>query len=433
MRVIMDSAAESYMKKPLSTALAIITSLGLILSLIAWELHKKNYLSTKTNELEFWQYWSGTEKEPLEKLIAKFNSQNHGFKVKLLTISMPRKKILTAVAGRVAPDLVHLDGDMVSDFALRNAITELDPLLNIEKNKFTPVYLDMLNIHGKQFAMPMMPNAEALHINQKLLTDHSLTVPQTLDDIVRIFDEMNSGDSTTSLGWLPSWPPWAGQFIPIVFGGHWGTKDTDGVWHITANDPRNIQAWTWVQENFARKIPPQQMSLFTEGYQAYQSPDNPFYAGKIALENNGVWEKNLAEIYAPHLDIVVRPFPGLIENATQVSVDAIAIPHGAKHPEQAAKFITWLLTQENLEYLALTQKKFTPLVNHSQSFFAQHSNPYIKTFIDLANSANAVYFPQVKFSARYKREIRNAYNKVLRMETNPEEALNGLQKKFTES
>ena len=39
---------------------------------------KKN--RNKADEIEFWQYWSGPEKKPLENLINRFNSENHGFK-----------------------------------------------------------------------------------------------------------------------------------------------------------------------------------------------------------------------------------------------------------------------------------------------------------------------------------------------------------------
>lgn len=405
--------------------IAAIIFLSIITGLIFWELKHRDSLKSNTNEIEFWQYWSGEEKKPIEDLVAKFNSEDHKFKVKLLTISMPRKKILTAVAAKVAPDLVHLDGDMVSDFGLRNAIIELDPLITINKEEFIPIYLEMLNINGKQFAMPLMPNAEALHFNETLAKNYSINKPQTLDDLVNNFDKVGL------VSWFPSWPPWAGQFIPIVFGGHWGIKDPNGQWRITANDPQNIQAWTWVQKNFARKISKEQIALFTEGNQSYQSPDNPFYASKIICENNGVWEKNLAQIYSPGNKISVSYFPGLVDKATQVSVDALAIPVSAKHPQEASEFMLWLLKQENLEYLALAQHKFTPRRKHSQDFFAKHPNPYINIFIDLASSPNAQYFPQVKFSSRYKRAIRNAYNQMLRLESSPEKALNKLQKEFS--
>ena len=400
--------------------------------------------------IDFWQYWSGSEREPLEELVHRFNSENHGFKVKMLSISMPRKKILMAVTAGVPPDLVHLDGDMVTDFALRNALTEI----RVENpDRFIPVYLRMLNIHGRQWALPLMPTCEAMHLNKGLLDRYGIGVPQTLEDLVAAFDKVSP--SSSDIAWLPSWPPWAGRFLPIVFGGSWGSES-----RITANSPENIRAWTWVQENFARKIPRDKLAAFTEGFKAYQSPDNPFYAGRIGIENNGVWERNLAGKFAPKMQVVVAPFPAAVKHRhcepegqsndthgdrhaasplamtsatvrndsyTVVSVDALAIPRGAKHPELALKFTEWLLEPEQVEYLAHAQAKFTPLRKVSPDFISRHRNPYIGTFIELANSANASYFPQLPCVQRYRREIGDAYNRVLRMELTAREALDKLQ------
>jgi ABC-type glycerol-3-phosphate transport system substrate-binding protein len=411
---------EAHLMKVNITKFLPIIFVGIVVLVFFLELNNPPKKNEKL-EIEFWQYWSGQERKPLEELVAKFNSENHGFTVKMLSISMPRKKILMAVSGKVSPDLVHLDGDMVTDFALRNALVELDR----PQGDFMEIFLEMLNINGKQWALPLMPTCEAMHINKNLLAKHNLSAPSSLDDIVRIFDRMNSAQE---IGWLPSWPPWAGQFIPIVFGGRWAK---DGV--PTANSPENIKAWTWVQENFARKIPKDRLAAFTEGLKSYQSPDNPFYTGRIALENNGVWERNLAKIFAPKIAVEVVEFPGLVPKATYVTVDALAIPHYAKHPKEAYEFMLWLLKQENLEYLALAQQKFTPLKSHSPEFFARHPNPYIKIFIDLAQSPNASYFPQLKNVQEYKREIRNSYQKMLRLEASAQEVLDELQLKIRDN
>ncbi len=407
------------MRKYFTNSVLIAVLLG-----AAWGLPflLERWGSNANNEtIEFWQYWSGSEREPLRELVDRFNSQNHGFKVKMLSISMPRKKILMAVTGNVAPDLVHLDGDMVTDFALRNALTEI----TVEnQERFIPVYLRMLNIRGKQWALPLMPTCEAMHINKGLLDRYGIAVPRTLDDLVVAFDTV--GVSSSDVAWLPSWPPWAGRFIPAIFGGSWGDES-----HVTANSPENIRAWTWVQENFARKIPRDKLAAFTEGFKAYQSPDNPFYVGRIGIENNGVWERNLAGKFAPKMQVLVAGFPSVDNQArTVVSVDALAIPRGAKHPELAKKFAEWLLEPEQVEYLALKQAKFTPLREVGADFISKHPNPYIGTFISLANSPNAIYFPQLSCVQRYRREIGDAYNSMLRMEVTAREALDKLQAKI---
>jgi multiple sugar transport system substrate-binding protein len=390
-----------------------------------WEfwLTNQNQKSEK-KEIIFWQYWSGQEKQPLENLVEKFNSENHSFKVKMLSISLARKKILMAIAGEVPPDLVHLDGDMVADFALRNALSDLNPYMqDFKQEEFIPVYLKMLNFSGHQYALPLMPTCEAMHINKTLLDQYHLNSPETLEDIVKIFDTIKSKDH---IAFLPSWPQWAGRFIPVVFGGKWA--DENG--RISANSKANLEAWQWIVDNFASKLGANRLASFTEGFSAYQSPDNPFYASKIIIENSGVWEFKLAKTFAPKMKVEVKKFPGKIPNSTYVMVDALAIPRGAKYSKEAYEFMTWLLEPEQIEYLALEQGKFTPRKNHSNEFFTKHSNPYINVFIELANSPNAIYFPQLKFSSRFKRAIKDAYDKVIRLEQSPREALDELQRAF---
>lgn len=396
----------------------------------------------KEKTIEFWQYWSGREKEALEALVKYFNkveAKNYGFKVKMLDISMPQKKIMMAMAGGVAPDLVHLDGGMVVDFGLRGALEDLSVIARSAKrdvaiHRFIPIYIEALKLKDKQYAMPLMPTCEAMHINEGLLSELGFKKPNSLADFVlgsRIKDQGTLEPRASNLEpkfWMPSWPPWAGKFLPIVFGGNWGEQLANGSWQITANSPENIEAWTWVQENFAAKLKPGELESFTEGFSSYQSPDNPFYAGKVIIENSGVWEHNLAKIYSPNMEVAIAPFPGKMEKATLINVDALAIPKKAKYKKEAFQFMQWLLKQENLESLALSQGKFSPLKQVSENFYLEHRNPYIKIFIDLANSPNAKFFPQVPYAKRYEREIKEAYDKVLQGKLSAKDALDDLQK-----
>lgn len=431
--------------------------------------------------IKFWQYWAGEEKEALAKLIQKFNQEKHGFTVEMQSISLPRKKVMMAITANVPPDLVLLDGDMVMDFALRNALLPLEKI-SVEDGFYKnttktilPNYLEMLFIKGSQVALPIMPTAEALHINKTLLNKYNLKSPESLEDLIYVSDSIIKKSNFNEFGWLPTWPIWSGRFIVTAFGGKWAEKSTSpnnkeadvksaskqGAvlksqktydYKITANTPENIKAWEWVLENFIKKIPQEKLQGFIEGNISYQSPDNPFYAGQVALETSGVWEYSFAKKFSPNYQVEVKAFssfspqeidarntvPSLksannYEAPTEIAVDALAIPKGAKHPDKALYFMLWLLKKENINYLALSQSKFPPLKlseSEKREFIKKHPNPYIEVFMDLAESSNAVYFPHLSFSKEYKREIKKAFDKVLRLEMSPKEALDDLQKRM---
>jgi multiple sugar transport system substrate-binding protein len=364
----------------------------------------------------------------------------------------------------VPPDLVLLDGDMVMDFALRGALLPLEKISaedEFYKNTtkiILPNYLEMLFIKGSQVALPIMPTAEALHINKTLLNKYNLKSPESLEDLIYISDSIIKKSNFNEFGWLPTWPIWSGRFIVTAFGGKWAEKQ-DGTarkqshdYKITANTPENIKAWEWVLENFIKKIPQEKLQGFIEGNISYQSPDNPFYAGQVALETSGVWEYGFAKKFSSNYQVEVKAFPSFSpqeidarntvprlkrvnnhEAPTEIAVDALAIPKGAKHPDKALYFMLWLLKKENINYLALSQSKFPPLKlgeSEKREFIKKHPNPYIKVFMDLAESSNAVYFPHLSFSKEYKREIKKAFDKVLRLEMSPKEALDDLQRRM---
>ncbi len=386
-----------------------------IVILLGWLFTKELSSKNAKDKLVFWHYWTGAEKTPLETLVKNFNQVEDEFQVELLAVSNPRKKYLMAINSGSPPDLIHLDSDMVIDLGLRHALTTLD----FKQNHFENIFLEILNINGKQLALPLLPSCQAMHIN----TDLVATIPNNLDDILAISKEKNTANFFV---WHPKWPSWTGQFLPVVFGGTWAKK-SKGKWQITANSQENIEAWSWMQKNFSRGFYENSDKIIGSMTSAYQSADNPFYAGKIGLENNGIWEKKLAKIYAPKLKIKTIAFPGPVKNATYVSSDAIAIPRGAKHKIQAEKFISWLTQEKQLEYLALKHEKFTPLKKHSPDFFSKHPNKEIEVFTKLAASPNATYFPKLAFIQKYKREIKLAYDKVFKNEMSAESALSELQ------
>ncbi|MCH2228376.1 MAG: extracellular solute-binding protein [Candidatus Caenarcaniphilales bacterium] len=396
------------------------------------------YKASDKAEIEFWQYWSGPEKKPLEKLVNQFNEEDYDFRVKLRTISLPRKKILMSITAGMPPDLVHLDGDMVNDFALRNALQAMDfEGLTLEKEDFLESYLKMLEISGKQYAVPLMPTAEAMHINSSLLNKFKLEEPETLEDIIKISDEIIAQADFKQFGFLPTWPIWTGRMSVYLFHGAWAKPLDDSSYEITANLPENIRAWNWLLDNFISKIPQDELQAFIEGKISYQSPDNPFYSGKVAIESNGIWEHGFVKKFASQYEIKVKAFPdidGVTENPpTELTVDALAIPRGARHYRETMEFISWLLSKENISYLAKEQNKFPPLKlseEEEKDFVENHKHPYVDVFMDIAKSKNAYYFPHLSFSKEYKREIKKAFDYVLRLEKSPEEALNDLQFKM---
>jgi multiple sugar transport system substrate-binding protein len=468
--------------------------------------HKK----TDNNVIEFWQYWTGKEGRAIETLVERFNAEDNGMQVKLLTISMPQKKYLMSMIAKVPPDLILVDSFMLSDFAPRGALTDLSTifkpadLVNFRENLLilgtlavnkdrsvsaefigekavvtnkeatlasdhekTELGVDTiqqvtnlkdLNRSGQEldeqinkiylakkitasqdklknlYALPIMPTVEAMHINTEMLKRYDLKEPKTLADLIYINEYITQKSNFKEFGWMPAWPSWTSRVWVRLFGGGWTETLADGSQIVTANRAENIQAWNWMNENFIAKTPTDKLRSFSEGIGAYQSPENPFYSGKIAIETSGIWEYNLARIYVPDLKIKVKTFPSY-ENkyplATTINADMLAVPADSKKKQLSYKFIKWLTQQQQLEELALKQGKITSLKSQSNKFIQKHPHPDVETFIKLSASVEAQPFAKVPYGTEYKREIQRAFENVIRGDRTVKQALDELQMKIS--
>ena len=393
--------------------------------------------SSSITEVTYWQYWTNYEGKAIEHLVNRFNETHPNIKVKMLTISEPRKKILLSIIGGTPPDVISAAAEWIPEFAKRDAIVPLDDYCKesmITKELFIPVFWKMLNLYGHTWSLPTTPTATAIYWNKNLFKEAGLdpeSPPKTIKELEAYSEKLTKKRSDGKIlqsGFLPSWPPFAFGFYPVIFGGSWGNSDTG---EVTANKTENIEGWEWTRK-FAEKLGAKNIQTFYEECGNYQGPNNPFYAGKIAIEVNGVWEGNFISRFAPKIKWGVAPAPTIDgKPKTIVNCDCILIPRGSKHPKEAFEFISWLMKPENLEELCLLQRKFSPLVySDRDEFIKKHPNPYIKIFIDLAKSEGATYFPQLTSYELYKRELKRAFEDVMRLEKTPEEALNAVQKKL---
>ncbi len=389
-------------------------------------------------EITYWQYWTGFEGKAIEKLVDKFNNTHSNFKVKMLTISEPRKKTLLSIIGGTPPDVLSTIGPWVPELANKGALIPLDDYCKehmISKDLFFPAFWEMLNLYGHTWALPTTPTATALYWNKGLFQSAGLDPekpPRTLKELKEYSDKLTKFENgkIKQIGFLPSWPLWTCGVYGVIFGGKWGTVNEKETL-ITANNPKNIEAWKWAQ-SFVEKLGGENVQTFQEEFGNFQGPNNPFYTQMIAIEINGTWEGNFISKFAPNLEWGSAPIPTEDGSyTTTINCDCIVIPKGSKHPKEAFEFISWLMKPENLEELCIEQKKFSPLkYSDREDFIKNHPHPYIKVFVDIAKNKNAQYFPQTVLYQMYERELKRGFEEVMKLQATPKEALNKVQEKL---
>jgi multiple sugar transport system substrate-binding protein len=216
-------------------------------------------------------------------------------------------------------------------------------------------------------------------------------------------------------------------------------------------DPNVVRLYRWI-EGYSKRLGKDAMTSFQSGFGNFDSPQNAFLSGMVAMEQQGPYLANFIYSRQPRMSTVlwpkdqemtlplaerrknyewaVAPFPTAVpglEDVTYCSFDALTIPRGARHKREAFEFIAWLNRQDVMEKLCKLHCKNSPLAKVSEDFINHHPNPYIDVFERLANSPNARAAPQIPIMPEVLSELTNLAQQVSLLQVDPEKALADIQ------
>ncbi len=390
-------------------------------------------------KITYWEKWTGFEGEAMRDVVDAFNASQSRIWVDLLTISQVDQKMILATAGGVPPDVVGLWSSNVNVYADKNALLALDDYCaqaEIGPEDYIRCYWELTTHRGHIWALPTTPATLALHWNKALFRQAGLDPerpPRTIEELDEYAERLTVRDADghiERMGFMPAEPGWWNWSWGYYFGGRlW-----DGQSKITVLSPENLRAYRWVQ-SYAEKYGPSALQTFRSGFGNFSSPQNAFLTSQVAMEIQGVWMHNFIDKYAPELEWGAAPFPYPadrpdLKDTTNAEMDVIAIPAGAKHPDEAFQFIKFVNSQRGMEMLNMGQRKHTPLVNVSPQFLRDHPNPYIEVFIELAKSPNTFSTPRMGIWNEFSSEMSAAFDRIWLGEETPHEALGRVQERM---
>ena len=402
----------------------------------------------------YWEKWTGFEYDALEKVVAQFNASQDRIVVELFSTAQIDRKAIIATAGGDPPDIVGLWQQNIAAFADAGALQPLDDFIRRDGStpaawleRFYPVYADLCQHAGQVYAGISTPAMVGLHWNRTLFREAGLDPDQPprtlaeLEEFSRRLTKRNAAGDLTQVGFLPQEPGWWPWLFPLWFG---GDLMQDG--EITlATDPANVAAFEWIAR-FTRELGGNDVARFTAGFGAMASPEAAFFSDQVAMIFQGVWYHNYATQFNPGLDYGVAPLPQVPGGPPDFSValaDVLCIPRGARNPEAAWTFISYL-SQANAtarsraelsgtELLCYLQQKNSPLRQWSPYFTDQHPHPHIGMFRQLSAQPAATSHPAMGMWQEYDRELIAAFQRIHLLETEPGPALAYAQQRVSDS
>jgi ABC-type glycerol-3-phosphate transport system substrate-binding protein len=416
----------------------------------------------------YWEKWTDFEGEAMTRVVDGFNQKEREhakgdpsyrpIEVELVIMSRIEQKLLISISGGNPPDLAGIYSYMTAAYADKGALFDMTDWAKrdgIDRSQYVGRYYDLQVHRGKLWGLPTTPASVALHWNKRLFREAGLDPekpPQTLEELDQMAEKLTKWEVTLpdgkkeirvgylsdvpasqkrllQVGFLPSEPSWWAYGWGFVFGG----KLLDGD-KITAASPENIQAYEWVA-SYSKKLGVDPVQRFRSGFGSFASAQNPFLSGQLAMEIQGVWMYNFVKKFADGMQWGAAPFPAPashpeLKGAANAEDDALIIPTGSKHPEEAWAFIKYVQRQDVMEELCLGQRKHTPLANVSEEFYAKHPNPYIRLFRELGASPAAWSAAKTGVWNEYGREMSTAADLIGNLTEPVPKALQDVQERM---
>lgn len=389
--------------------------------------------------LRVWIQW-GDNPQQIQELFDKYAAVG-GYKVEV-TAPIEDDKILPGLTGSDAPDVLVLSGgDLVKSYHKEGLVDELSQVIKdgkIDLNDFYPGPLNACKQGSEIYCLPWGFDLYALYWNKDLFEAAGLDPnkpPATMEELVEYADKLTKvspDGKIEQLGFIPdlSWDHT--DLYVSMFGGFW--YNADGT-QLTVNSQPMIDAMTW-QQQFYSKYGYDKVLEFSSGFGEYNSPDHPFFSGKVAMMVDGEWiaGPNFIPTFKPELNYGVVAFPPPASNperaGTAVAQGTVAvIPSGGKNKTEAAKLMAWMMSPD------IVAEEFCRNANLPTSKKAAENpcfniNEGFNVFVDLAASPNIVPLVTTTISLEINDAFGTASEEILHTGADPKSTLDKIQAEF---
>ncbi len=320
--------------------------------------------------VEWWHGWGGqVALDTLQKVADAFNEEGRGFQVKRTQVDSVSDKLLTAIAGGTPPD-VETGNIAYSEFYSRKSMQPLDDRLNastaIDRKDIFDSSWEYASWQGVVYGVPSVESflRYALSYNVDLVTAKGLDVnspPQTFDEAYewhKALTELDQAGNVAILGFDPmdamggSW----GGGDPFYWGAAYNKKAFDeetGTYHV--NEDWFIEVLATIKK-FYDLVGAEKIDGYRNSYGTWtESPTASFPAGVQAMIINGYWQPGELAHAAPDKKFayawMLVPTHRKGKKVQSTGGHNSQIPNGAKHPDEAFKFIEFLLSDKAMDII----------------------------------------------------------------------------------
>ncbi len=337
----------------------------------------------KKTKLVVWGLPTGEDWKGLDAAIAEFERRNPDVDVRSMSMGaggMNPQKLLTAIVGKVPPDVIHQDRFTIGDWASRDTFMALDEFIKkdanepdgIRKEEFYHACWAEAVYKEKVYAIPFSTDDRVLFWNKKLFREAGLDPerpPQTWDELLdyaKRLTKYNKDGSIKQVGYIPMFGNCYLYLYSWQNGGEFMSPDGRT---CTMNNPQSVAALEYVTKIYDELKGVEALDSFSAGFKSYDL--DPFITDLVAMRVDVGWFIAFIARYGPDVDFGVAPAPvpkerlegkppfeGKPKFITWSGGHSLAIPRGAKNPELSWRFIKFMSSLEGTRIINEAQKNY---------------------------------------------------------------------------
>ncbi|WP_312096562.1 extracellular solute-binding protein [Niallia sp.] len=296
--------------------------------------------------------------ETIDKLIAKFEEENPTIDVEQASPPEPSTVLRTRVSKSDIPDIIGVGGDMTySDLANAGVFTDVTEDKNLEN--IQPAYVQMLkDVSGldEVYAFPYVANAVGVIYNKAIFSELGLAVPKTWDDFIAVAEKVKAA------GKIPFYHTYKDAWTTLPAFNALAANTQGDDFYSELNSGSIL-----VKERY-KEAAEKLVQLTEYGHKnqqgvAYNDGNTAFANGESAMYLQGIWALPEIKKANPEIELGVFPFP-VTNNPDETKVISgvdliLGVAATSKHPEEAMKFVEFLLKEENVKQYIDEQNAFS--------------------------------------------------------------------------
>ena len=339
--------------------------------------------------LQFWHTYNVEVETPFlqDVLIPEFEAAHPNIKVEQVQVPYDefRRKLLTAIAGGTAPDLIRADIIWVPEFADMGALAPLDevmPDFDTYKKAVFPGPLATNYLSGHYYGLPLDTNTRVLVYNKDMFAAAGIEgPPATIEEFLAACEKIKA------LG--------EGKYC-FADGGTYAWAVNPWIWSFGGDvtDPEISKATGILDGSNTRAAYEFLKGLIDEGYMhpgilgGGVDAWGGFGNGEIAMLLEGPWFPPIFDNQFPDTEYGLALMPaGEGGSVSVVGGEDIVMFQQSQHEEAAAEFIRFMLTEETQVKWA-EAGQMTVLVNAVESDTIKN-HPFFGIFLEQLKTAKA--------------------------------------------